>query len=1434
MTDQSNNFLILGSLFPVQFSICSLAVANVSTVNKSEVCRARDSGSMDIQRVTSVGAQLHGLETYINPDVSAALRFRQRHSEMVGGFSPTFNPIVENEIDKKGDTLGVALIQPVTIGIEYMQVERDLFPTRRSLQINIDPVSTMLSFQDLQLVETVLKRWSSERRKNSDEKRDLYALSSSKHLPTDERKVRFDVAFDSLRLGLGLRTEGNSLVVNTIQNVALHRQLEQGDTLVSVSDESIRHLPLEQVVKILARAERPVTVGFERIETVVASERSQRTATNKYSPREINAVEDAPNHDHPISCYTLHFRSGMQLGLAFEKSVCGEFPVVTKILSVIEEAVVLSSSVDESDSEQIEVIDSVFDSEHGRMPKIGAVVVAVDDVPVEEIGAEEVWKVLTKIQSSNTALNILGSEVAGDVTFSLTFQETHSSTWGKVDTVQVSSAGIALSFIDDLNGRDMPLFRGKLSSTEIHVERGLGIKAHILDNAVPSLLTPLYPDSDEESDMYLTIDQIEDIQTEAILSFSVISICSIDYFRPRVSFWEPLVEPSQLFLHFEKQDGSVEADRPAQVALEVSDRLLHEELTRTTFTQNNHIGEAHMVSINMTDAAAAVFNETLTRWKDWRKSVSRDSEEVDLEYDDDYVLDDKPVPTGNTLAELRMAGKNSLYHGEILNPNQRQSSKRAAAKKAAQGALIFAQRRGAETSKKSDSATPFIFRNRTGISIAFVQQGRNRRSHASAGRTLREAGDNSNLAATIGEYDGLEEYGQDAITELADREDAKFNMNLINEQRESTRKSTNKVRTYEGRYPDLTVAIQAVAGVVVEPITNLQVLKVGSTIRHLKVTRDDGSRTGLDTTHNSIQVVWNVEIEDNRRILTLSTAVRVVSAGLNMPVEIGFQNDGNNDSLDSSSESGISAIGIARCDRPFYMPLWLALRLEPVSIYVRPANVGGNENSWSESSVLHYGLAGEGQTTPVGIRNSITTGRWTWEETFSGLRYLCCHADMDGRCPIWFSVFGSSTTRSEAIRDTRSGYKQASEGLRQQNEFDECEVLSITLDSGLTVRNMLPATIETEVFQGEKQASEAIDDKPVSRFSFDEVEPDVTKFKMLKVGECTEVFEINYNAIAPKLRIKHQDMKGWSTWATLELDAISYRVDENTESHTHETAIVEGFSPRQVNVQIAGGDLGIPMTLGVRIEPKMTNDDVHRGCVYGVEVIVYAELWIRNITSLPLNFGCPSYQIYEPEQSSTQTSLSGSIAKFTAESALMELTSLLEGGEKGTAFNQNVDQDASERSAMLESLPGQKCRELTEEVFEYVEIENSTVKRKWWASESYNGYHKQIFDVEDSGSNWKWLDEKWVCISQIYFLSCMCCRCRSLTFQFLLTREQIRLLIHLVEQGRQQGDGKVARTFLRVMDHLVEIANFMLLMDFVGGDSFGEEVAIWTPRVVHR
>ena len=234
----------------------------------------KNSSSLDIQQITSVGAQLHGLETYINPDVSDALCLRKRHLEMIGSrFSTSLNVLPDDKNEAVGDTLGVALIQPVTIGIEYIQIERDLFPTRRSLQINIDPVSTMLSFGDLQLVETILKRWSTNEDRGSEDRTDhqdsLVRSESTKESTKKSRmesmkesKVPFQIIFNSKRLGLGLRAEGTHVVVNTVQNTAYNHKIQQGDVLTSISNESVLDMPLEQIVKILAESGRPVTVGF--------------------------------------------------------------------------------------------------------------------------------------------------------------------------------------------------------------------------------------------------------------------------------------------------------------------------------------------------------------------------------------------------------------------------------------------------------------------------------------------------------------------------------------------------------------------------------------------------------------------------------------------------------------------------------------------------------------------------------------------------------------------------------------------------------------------------------------------------------------------------------------------------------------------------------------------------------------------------------------------------------------------------------------------------------------------------------------------------------------------------------------------------------------------------------------------------------------------
>ena len=157
------------------------------------------------------------------------------------------------------DTLGVALIQPLGVGIEYMQFERALFPTRRSLVVNIDPVSTMLSFEDLQLVEVVLKRWSSGRNKRPPHHNNhSCVLPKSGKFPQGEKSaeetttMQFEVVFNTTLLGLGLvRTDGSQVAVNSIQNPEYTHQVNVGDVLISVGDENVRGKSLDQIVAIL-------------------------------------------------------------------------------------------------------------------------------------------------------------------------------------------------------------------------------------------------------------------------------------------------------------------------------------------------------------------------------------------------------------------------------------------------------------------------------------------------------------------------------------------------------------------------------------------------------------------------------------------------------------------------------------------------------------------------------------------------------------------------------------------------------------------------------------------------------------------------------------------------------------------------------------------------------------------------------------------------------------------------------------------------------------------------------------------------------------------------------------------------------------------------------------------------------------------------------
>jgi hypothetical protein len=1055
-------------------------------------------------------------------------------------------------------------------------------------------------------------------------------------------------------------------------------------------------------------------------------------------------------------------RKGVPNGLQLDRSICGALPVVSKVLPEFADAATKSTS-GFANSAQIEM----RLGPQSRCPRAGAIVTAIDGIPLAEIGLEEAWKILASVvEKSSEDLGATGSTSGHAKTYSLTFQEIDSKLWGTVERVNISSSGFTLSFIDDLHGRDMPLFRGRLDALELRAERGIGGRSQIIEVQVPSILKVSISGSTEEgSGVVLTKKNLDQLRSERVVSVSAVATCSMDYFHPKVAFWEPLVESSQLFLLLEQQAGNPFAGRAGQVAIELSDQLLRDQNFRSGLLLPAMGDNPKMVTFNLTDASAEVVVKASSQWKAWRKSkalVFDEDDRVDMEFE--AGLKDRPAPLdhgsttslGSPSSALKLHEASEPFSGHPQNQqrsNAPRDAKRMAAQKAAHAALIFAKKRGAERSKKSDSAKPFVLRNRTGVSIAFVQQD----AKLESGSCTAKAGSYPSISV-VGEYQGLAAYGSSMIHELADTEDARFSMEVFSEHSEesnsrkatsSVRAALNKVRTYEGRFPSLTVAIQAVSGITVQPLKDLQVFKVGSTVRHLVVRKENQNdyAQAEEPMEYSIPVIWKVEIEDNRRVLTLSTAVRVVTTAFNAEMEIGMQPIVFDDSVEKSliSTTEMIAIGTVRQDSPFYLPLWVALKLEAVNVFVRPKRHGSinAKYDWGGSSILRF--APLDVDPRRGEMDGMKSWTWVWEETFEELDYIRCDAiDEKGRS-LWLAVFSGSSPDGTFAGHYVGNPKRGASSSMKYYEEEHHEVISVTLDANITLRNMLPMQVDwqianmayessvPEIMDGSMSRAEAIDDGRHTPGALTAA---------LNSGECTEAFACDFQSTTLQTRFRELGGRNWSEWAPLSLDVLDDWEEATVDGEEESQAMFP--RARQVNVQVSNDSFGVPMTFGVRVLPKLTfgqMGDASRAQIYGVEIIVYAELWIRNITSLPLNFGCPSAQVHGSKASTSRT-IAENASRFNAESALMEIASLLEVGDKGTG----VDRQGAKGSASvggIESLPNQECDELWEEVFEYLEIEYSTVKRRWWASESYDSFRMNITQSAEN-RKWRWISENWV------------------------------------------------------------------------------------------
>jgi hypothetical protein len=150
---------------------------------------------------------------------------------------------------------------------------------------------------------------------------------------------------------------------------------------------------------------------------------------------------------------------------------------------------------------------------------------------------------------------------------------------------------------------------------------------------------------------------------------------------------------------------------------------------------------------------------------------------------------------------------------------------------------------------------------------------------------------------------------------------------------------------------------------------------------------------------------------------------------------------------------------------------------------------------------------------------------------------------------------------------------------------------------------------------------------------------------------------------------------------------------------------------------------------------------------YGFDIVTFAELWLRNLTSLPLAFGSPSNQInkqYSRYLNEPSEPGSDEFGIINAEAALIEIASVLEFGEKGKGLNLGDEGGSGINNNDTYLLPYQTANLIFEEVFEYVEMENSTVKRQWWGSERHDSWRQSPLDCSAYGTGWQWIDDEWV------------------------------------------------------------------------------------------
>ena len=510
----------------------AVVLRGIATGNLTKSSEDKKSAYPDELATLSLTGHVKGLETHVYNNVQVLLKGKTGTS----------------------DEAGIPLIEPVTITGELLTASRTRFQTRRDVSVDIEPISTILSFSDLNLIEAVIRKWLNRKKKKKKEPPKLEAehlspiaaqLNSHFHSPSENSEEddllphRFEVAILTQTVGLALRKTGQCVIV---ESSTINPNIEPGDIVITINRQNVSTMPLPSIARFVQELPRPLTIVFERQSSPQESAyqdevgkalTSQSTSLDMMSfdldspTSEMKSVDaDAPENgiNTRVRHLNLKCTGGRPIGISFCKGV-GDFAVIEYV-----DLTLLSLST-EQESVSEPTVPSLLEA--NLLPLPGAVLLAVDGVVASNF--DETCKKIASLEAC----------CADPSAFTMSFVQADAEAWGHASRFNGKLA-VSLTVLDDAGGSHMPVLRAGLQETSISIAHGAHTPTEYIKVQDSHLL-----------DYREDVDKDIDRTTRApILIAEIQTMFNCDFFNPYINHWEPIVESHFLQATIERQAGN--------------------------------------------------------------------------------------------------------------------------------------------------------------------------------------------------------------------------------------------------------------------------------------------------------------------------------------------------------------------------------------------------------------------------------------------------------------------------------------------------------------------------------------------------------------------------------------------------------------------------------------------------------------------------------------------------------------------------------------------------------------------------------------------------------------------------------------------------------------------------------------------------------------